>query len=224
VRRFTAAILALVALMGLSAGLSPNAFADGDPASDVLAFEPIFDPPDSGIGPQDEATLLALVKAVKLPVRAGSSARYPLKVAFVNSAADLGSITELWQEPGDYGQFLGRELSLEFHGTLLVVMPQGYGLYLNVPVKEIPAGDVKAVSDLTAPGADLAEGADLVIRRLAADNGITLPKTLAVAAPKAAGQGTPVAPLIGFAVGLVAIAGAWGASLRLRPIRQRVAA
>jgi hypothetical protein len=103
-------------------------------------------------------------------------------------------------------------------------MPQGYGLYLNVPVKQIPPGDLKAVSSLTAPGSDLAAGAALVIRRLAADNGVTLPATSAVATPKSAGGSTPVAPLIGFAAGLVAIAGAWGASLRLRPIRQRVAA
>jgi hypothetical protein len=224
VRRITAVILALAALMGVTAVFSSAAFADGDPASDVLAYDPIYFPTDSGISATDRAVLLALVKAVKLPVRKGSSVHYPLKVAFVNSAADLGSITSLWQEPASYGVFLGKELSLEFHGTVLVVMPQGYGLYVNVPLKDIPPGDLKAVDDLNAPGSQLAAGANLVIRRLAADNGIPLPKRLAVAATTASSGSSSATPLIGFAIGLIAIAGAWAASLRMRPLRPRVAA
>ena len=37
-------------------------------------------------------------------------------------------MTELWRQPQNYARFLGQELSLVYRGTLLVVMPNGFGL------------------------------------------------------------------------------------------------
>ena len=49
-------------------------------------------------------------------------------MALIAHRSDLGSIGALWNKPNVYSGFLGTELSLVFHGTLLVVMPNGYGV------------------------------------------------------------------------------------------------
>jgi hypothetical protein len=217
VRRIIATILALAALIGLSAVFSSAAIADGDPASDVLVYDSVFNPYDSGASPQAYAELQALVRYV-------SAHGYPLKVAMVASSADLGTVSQLWENPSSYSVYLGRELKLVFKGTLLVVMPQGYGLYVPVAVKNIPKGDDRAMADLQAPASDLVAGAFQVIQRLASDNGVTLPKTLSVTTAPARTSASSPAPLIGFGVGLLAVALAWGVSLRVRPLRREVAA
>jgi hypothetical protein len=216
VRRIIAAILALTALMGLAAVLAPAAFADGDPASDVLTFQSVFNPSDSGAKPEEVATLAATVQAAN---RAG----YPIRVALINSSADLGTVTQLWEEAPSYAQYLGKELSYQFHGVVLVVMPQTDGLY--VPAKQIPAGDSKGMSGLNPAGSQLAASATQIVARLAADNGVSLPSRLAVtSAPKVTNASSSSGPLIAFIGGLVAIAGAWALSLRLRPVRRRAVA
>ncbi|WP_249009804.1 hypothetical protein [Conexibacter sp. DBS9H8] len=214
VRRIIAVILALLALTGLAAGFAPAALADGDPASDVLVFDPVFNPPDSGASPQQAAQLAATTQAI---TRAG----LPIRVALIASAADLGTVTELWKQPAQYAYYLGRELSLQFHGAVLVVMPQGYGLY--VPATTPSAADQKALGGLNAPGGDLAGGAQYVLGRLAADNGLHVNVGAVRVHAAAGGSGSPL-PLIGLLVGAVILAGVWTASLRARPLRARVAA
>jgi hypothetical protein len=217
VRRIIAIILALAASIGLAVTFSPAAFADGDPASDVLVYEPVFNPYDSGATVAQAAQLEALVRYV-------SAHGYPVKVAMIASSRDLGTASELWENPDEYAIYLGTELKLVFKGRLLVVMPQGYGLRDPFPTDAIPAGDRKAVNGLYAPGSDLVAGAYQVVTRLASDNGITVPKTFAYTAPAASSGSSSASPLIGFAVGLVAIAVAWGVSLRARPLRTRAVA
>ncbi len=214
VRRIIAAILAPLALMGLGAVLAPGALADGDPASDVLVFDTVFNPPDSGAPAQSAATLRATVQAAN---RAG----YPIRVALINSPADLGTVTQLWQEPADYAFYLRRELSLQFHGVVLVVMPGGYGL--GVPQKTPPTQDVGVMNRETGPGSDLAAGAQQAVIALAKANGVSLKVGAVALHPSSSASSSPVA-LIGFIVGLVAVAGAWLASLRLRPLRRRAMA
>jgi hypothetical protein len=50
-------------------------------------------------------------------------------VALIASPSDLGSVTALWRRPQSYADCLGQELSLVYGGPVLVVMPDGYGLY-----------------------------------------------------------------------------------------------
>ncbi len=200
--------------MGLAAVLAPSALADGDPASDVLVFDSVFNPPDSGAKPEQAARLQATVQAA-------SRAGYRIRVALINSSGDLGTVTQLWQEPADYSYYLGKELSLQFHGAVLVVMPQGYGLY--VPQKTPPPPDVKVMDSEVAPGADLAEGAQQAVMALAKANGIPL-DVGSVAVHGGSGGSSSLLPLIGFIVGLVLVAGAWGLSLRARPVRGRAVA
>ncbi len=215
-RRIIAAIFALAALVGLAGVSAPAALADGDPASDVLVYDSVFNPPDSGAKPEQAALLAATVQAA-------SRAGYPIRVALINSSADLGTVTELWENAPSYAQYLGKELSLQFHGVVLVVMPQTDGLY--VPLRTIPAGDRKGMSGLAPAGSNLADAAIQIVARLAADNGVRLPAKLAVptASPSSSAGSSPL-PLVGFIVGLVAVAGAWGISLRARPVRRRAVA
>jgi hypothetical protein len=109
--------------MAIACGwLAPSALADGDPASDVLASQPLFLPQDAGATASQQAELSALLATAQ---RRG----HPIRVAPIASPADLGAVTALWRQPQNYARFLGQELSLLYRGRLLVVMPNGYGLY-----------------------------------------------------------------------------------------------
>jgi hypothetical protein len=98
------------------------------PASDVLASQVLFLAQDAGVTGVEQAELGADLGAVQ---RAG----YQLRVATIASAADLGSVTELWRRPRAYARFLGVELSLVDRGPLLVVMPDGFGSYRLVSAR-----------------------------------------------------------------------------------------
>jgi hypothetical protein len=77
--------------------------ADGDPASDVLASQALFLAQDAGVTGVEQAELGADLGAVQ---RAG----YQLRVAIIASAADLGSVTELWRRPRAYAAVSGHPL------------------------------------------------------------------------------------------------------------------
>lgn len=150
------AFLAIL-LMGASA---PSAHADGDPGSDVLVYQSLFLASDSAVTIAQQATLDRLLQATR---RSG----FPVRVAIIASRYDLGSVTELWRKPRAYARFLGIELSLAFHGPLLVVMPNGLGF--NWPGHATPTA-YRALSTITiAPGgAGLATAAQAAVSALAA--------------------------------------------------------
>jgi hypothetical protein len=184
--------------------------ADGDPASDVLSSQALFVPQDAGISAVQQAQLGALVAAAR-------GAGYELRVAVIASSADLGSITALWRQPGNYARFLGQEIALVAHGPLLVVMPDGFG-YTARP----GALDPSVLNGLAAAGPALGAGAIAAVRRLAAAAG----HPLAISAPRASrpgphGGGAAVAWGV-FALGWLAVVAAWGLSLRARPPRWRL--
>ena len=196
-----AAFAALTVLLAASVVASP-ARGDGDPASDVLASQPLFLPQDARIAPAQQAQLSALL--------AGARARgYPMRVAVIASASDLGSVTALWRQPENYARFLGQELTLTFHGPLLVVMPNGYGRYE-------PGASAASLAHLAAPGARLGDATISAVQRLAAAAGHPLPLPAAIA--PAAGGSTDPLPWLVLAAGAVLIAAAWTASLRARPL------
>jgi hypothetical protein len=227
-----AAAVSLSVFVALGGTLVPAcARADGDPASDVLVGESLFLPADAGLSTAQQAQLQAALDA---SARAG----YPLRVALIASAADLGSVSELWNRPQSYAEFLGDELSLVYRGTLLVAMPNGYGLYRSAgspgtsPSGSAGAGpgglgetERAALDGLRAPSSDggLGAGALSAIQRLAAATGhpLTLGRTVSV--PAAAGPGaggSAVLPWVVFAAGAVLVALAWSASLRAQPLRR----
>ncbi len=114
-----AAALALALFAALA--LLPTARADGDPASDYLLTRSTFVPPDLGIPAADAARLAQTVALAR-------AAGYPIRVALIGSAYDLGSVASVYRRPKFYARFLGKELTLVYHGRLLVVMPNGYGV------------------------------------------------------------------------------------------------
>lgn len=180
--------------------IAAPALADGDPASDVLAAQPVFLPQDADLSARQQAQLDALVQG---SARSG----YPIRVALVASVTDLGSVTELWRKPQSYARFLGQELSLVYRGPLLVVMPNGFGLYgTRAPV---------AMTDVRLP--DLGAAAIDAVLRLSSAAGHPLAAPT-VAAP-AATAGADYGPWIAFGIGLALVVVAWAASLRKRPLR-----
>jgi hypothetical protein len=118
--RLGLALLLAVAAAGL---LAAGAGANGDPASDVLPFSNVFlsiqDPRTSPAG----RDLLAQTKAA-------ANQNRPIKVAVISQPSDLGLIQSLWKKPQPYAEFLGKELVQfgRYNGTLIVSMPNGYGI------------------------------------------------------------------------------------------------
>jgi hypothetical protein len=196
----------------MSAALPAVARADGDPASDVLATQPLFLPADAGVSFAHENQLNGALTSA-------ATGGFPMRVAIIASKSDLGSVTALWRQPQTYAQFLGEELSLLYHGTLLVVMPDGFGLY--GPARAVAAGR-SALAGLhpAAGGPVLGIAALSAVQRVAAAAGhsVTVPTAAAAASPSSAGS-TGAIPILVFVLGGALIAAAWTASLRARPPR-----
>jgi hypothetical protein len=161
----TSALLAILALA--AAWPAASARADGDPASDVLVVQSLFLPQDANVS----ATKAAQIEQL---LREGQHAGYQIRVALVASAADLGSVTELWRKPQTYAEFLAQELGLVYHGPLLIVMPNGLGFH--APQRPLGAASKLPASIRgLAPGSELGSAALTAIRQLAAASGHTLP-------------------------------------------------
>jgi hypothetical protein len=128
-RRRTVRACAAVALVALLVQAVP-AFADVDPASDVLLLQNVFLPYKPKACEQVKDGLRKLT---------GDAAKngYPIKVAVIGSKFDLGGIQQLYGNPQAYAKFLGDELAVYgpdvgkdiTNKPLLIVMPQGYGVY-----------------------------------------------------------------------------------------------
>jgi MYXO-CTERM domain-containing protein len=118
-------ILAVAAFAGGAGG----AYADIDPASDVLPLQDVFLPYNPKVCPQLSTALRKLTARSK-------EAGYPVKVAVIASKRDLGGASTLFGDPKAYARFLAQELvtyAPDFGTTygnpaLLVAMPAGFGL------------------------------------------------------------------------------------------------
>jgi MYXO-CTERM domain-containing protein len=118
-------ILAAVAF----AGGAGSAFADIDPASDVLPLQDVFLPYSPKVCPQLSTALRTLTARSK-------KAGYPVKVAVIGSKRDLGGASTLFGDPKAYARFLAQELvtyapdsgTTYDNPALLVAMPAGFGL------------------------------------------------------------------------------------------------
>ena len=102
--------------------LAPAALADGDPASDILI------PPDVRVYMTNGAKSSDLEKKLASTAQQVTDAGLPIKVAVNGNKTDLGAVPQLWGKPQTYAKFLGAELRFVYKDTLLVVMPQGFGI------------------------------------------------------------------------------------------------
>lgn len=199
-------------LMLAAAACACCAWADGDPASDVLAVQPLFLPWDANVPVAEQAQLQAVVSSAQ-------HSGFPIRVAVIASGADLGSVSALWRLPQQYAEFLGEELSLVYKGPLLVVMPNGFGLHgftMPASTTSTTLAGIRAPSD----GAQLAQVTITAVKRLASAAGHPLP-LLGVRTLAADGGEGSISALdwTVFLIGWAAIAAAWTVSLRLRPLR-----
>jgi hypothetical protein len=221
---FVALALSALAVTALAIALAAwpgRALADGDPASDVLSETPVYFPADAGIPATRQAQLLKLV---------GEASRrgHPLRVALIAHRSDLGSIGALWSKPNVYSGFLGTELSLVFHGTLLVVMPNGYGVdVIGEPGAAAKTQAAAAPLIHLAPagggGTALADSAITAVRRITSADGIHLAVPRATVTATGAPGGVDVIAWAVLTAGIVVLAAAWAASVRARPLRRGVA-
>jgi cytochrome oxidase Cu insertion factor (SCO1/SenC/PrrC family)/thiol-disulfide isomerase/thioredoxin len=138
-RSLLALLFALFACIAVAGAAIPAAgLADGDPGSDVLLDQNLFYGADTGISVKQELSLDKLLNAT-------ASAGAPVRVAIISHPDDLGTVTPLWGKPQTYASYLGYELSLAYSGRLLIVMPQGLGVYWHAS----PGGAAKLAVSLS---------------------------------------------------------------------------
>jgi hypothetical protein len=145
--------------LAVAGSFSATALADGDPAADILLDTTVFFPQDAKVPKQDQAALLALTKRAQ-------AAGAPVRVAIISSQYDLGTVTALFAKPQQYAEYLSKELELGYHGRVVVVMPQGVGVYWSNHHTDFP-GAVEARAVKPGPGgAGLAAAGTAATQRL----------------------------------------------------------
>lgn len=191
---------ALVLLLALA--FAPQALADGDPASDVLA--PAGTRVYMTLAAPDSSLESKLAKTTQQITDAGLS----VKVAVIGNKTDLGAVPQLWAKPQTYARFLGSELRFIYKDTLLVVMPQGFGINGPYPQPKALAAlhGIDPRKDPTPQG--LTDSADEALRALARADGLKVS-----GGDGGGGSGLPL-PLI--AAGVMVLAGIGGGVLVLR--------
>jgi hypothetical protein len=183
--------------------------ANGDPASDYLLVQSIFLPFNAKVDPSAS-------KELTDTIRAANEKGFKVRVAVIGSRYDLGTAFSLYNNAEKYAEFLGLELSFQYHDGLLVVMPNGYGY--SVAGKPDPKG-IQVVKDLPPPGKDATaevQGATRAIRKLAAASGHQLPAG-------GTGGGSKTRDRITIAAGAVALAALLAAIVFWRRDRRRPA-
>ena len=157
-----AALIALAALSLLPAAAS----ADGDPASDVLLAQDVYYPYAPKASPQMSKALNGLLVRMR-------KAGYPMKVALIQTPADLGAYPSLFGDTQSYANLLAKEIAFNSRPHLLTVMPTGFGgdnlgANVNAALKGIKI-DQAAKSD------GLIQAALAAVARIATANGHRTP-------------------------------------------------
>jgi hypothetical protein len=145
-----------------------SAWANGDPASDVLPVQEVFLPFEAPVSKSAAGDLQKTVSAA-------NGKGYRIRVALIPYTGDLGTAVSLWGRPQDYARFLGEEIAFAYKGRLLVAMPSGFGFYEQGRPAQKELRVLAKVKPGTTP-TPLAESATTAVRALAAASGVTVPK------------------------------------------------
>jgi hypothetical protein len=198
--------LLLAAAAVCFAVLPSAARADGDPASDFLISQQVF----FGFGQNAAATKQAELQRL---VEDAKAKGFEVRVALIGSRTDLGAVPVLWRRPQTYARFLGQELTLYYPRRLLIVMPNGYGIYRRRG--GVTAAEKAALARLPAPESDLVGGAERAVQRLAALHGVHVEPTGASGGPSQKRERLEIVAIV-LAV-LIGLAIAKGVQLLRRP-------
>jgi hypothetical protein len=194
VRSAGRAVALLLVLLAGALCAPALARADGDPASDILIKERVFYPYQLKLPRKSTDALEQTIAAAK-------DKGYSVRVAMIANDFDLGSAGLLYRQPKNYAKFLGQELAQFNSDWVLIVMPNGYGIFNCVGIKraagytdpcekqEPSAADEKLLASLPTiekSKQDYAAAADVAVKRLAELHGASfaspLPKLLGAAA------------------------------------------
>lgn len=201
----------LIAAAAAALLLPASAFANGDPASDVLLQYKEYFP--------TQRVTVAAARSLKQVVDEANRKGYPIRVALIYDERDLGTVPNLLNQPQQYANFLGPEISFAYKGDLLVVMPDGLGLTTTdatpPPAKAIAGMQVEAGG---APDG-LALTAQEAVVRLAAAAG----HPLTTSAKSGAGGGGGGA-VVGIIVAIVLLAAGVGGAFLVRRRQPRAGA
>jgi hypothetical protein len=186
----------VVALLLVACVLAGTARADGDPASDYLYGLKVFLPFDVKVPKERQREFVSFVETAN---RSG----YAIRVAVIGSSYDLGSVTSLWRQPRTYARFLGAELQFVYAKRLLIVMPNGFGIYWKGHSVDREYAVLSKIP-IEKGAAGLVDAAQTAVARLAAASGVKLKRTAPVTAPDGGGHSRTV--IILAAVAAVAVA------------------
>jgi hypothetical protein len=200
------AFLLLAAAAACVAVVPAEARADGDPASDFLIAQQVF----FGFGQNASATKQAELQRL---VEDAKAKGFEVRVALIGRPSDLGAVEVLWRRPQTYARFLGQELTLYYPRRLLIVMPNGYGIYRRHG--GVPAAEKSALARLPAPGSDLVTAAARAVQGLAAVHGVEVAPTGASGGPSQNRERLEIVAIV-LAV-LIALAIAKGVQVLRRP-------
>lgn len=166
----------MLAVAVLALVIPSAARADGDPASDYLLSQALFNPPDSGVPPAYATQLMSVIQNAKL-------GGYEIRVALIATRYDMGSVTILFKQPERYARFLGKELYFLYKGRVLVVMPNGLGFAVGGVKNAAGQAIVARIPPPRSSAVAMATGAERAVVRLAAQKGVV------VAIPQLHGNG-----------------------------------
>ena len=134
----------LIVAVALSLAAAPAAWADGDPAGDVLIQQNVFYGSKLDLRSKEAAQLMALTEQAK-------EKGYEIRVAALTVPEDLGAINYLWDDPTNYADFLTAEIQAVYRERTLVVMPSGLAIWW----RDNEFADEQAILDeLGGPGED----------------------------------------------------------------------
>jgi hypothetical protein len=128
-------LLALLAA-AVTLGIVATAVADVDPASDVLLL-------DNAYFPYQPRVCTQLRNGIDRLTADSKRAGYPVKVALIASATDLGGIPQEFGRQQEYAEFLENEIGRQTHSVVLAAMPGGLGL---APPNRPEAGVIDKIS------------------------------------------------------------------------------
>lgn len=163
-------LIALLACSAVAALPAAPAFADADPASNVLLTQDVYFPyaPNQPNKPLQTALTDVLAQSKKQG--------YQLRVAIIAVRSDLGAVPQYFDDPQKYADLLTKEISFgKVKPPVLVVLPGGFG---GNNLGDA-AGD--ALSDLSVEGKT---GDELAVAAIKASVALAKANGKSVTAPK----------------------------------------